>query len=120
MDDGVVQGRGKVYGLPCRRRAGIVGRLPGLDPGGEVEIRQGRLQLVHVSGVVGLVLVPGRYVVPVIGGDAGLQIQEPVGLVHGLALVRGIGGQPQEPGDHLLVLLTDRLIVGFAVIGLIG
>ncbi len=53
-------------------------------------------------------------------GDASLDVEEPFGEILGLLLVVGVAGVAQLLRDHRHILLTDLLMVVFAVVCFVG
>ena len=119
VDDGVLQRGRQVHRLGLRRRRGVVGALPGVGPRRDVEVGQFVAQRDEIGRVVGLLRVARGDVVPVVRGDAGLDIEEAVRLRAG-GLFVAVAGQTQLLGDHVDVGFADRGVVVLAVVGFVG
>ena len=119
VDDGVLQRGRQVHRPGLRRRRSVVGALPGVGPRRDVEVGQFVAQRGEIGRVVGLLRVARGDVVPVVRGDAGLDIEEAVRLCAG-GLFVAVAGQTQLLGDHVDVGFADRGVVVLAVVGFVG
>ena len=119
MDNRVLERAAEVQGLRGGGRGRIVGGLPGFDPCAEVEIGERRLQVGEIGRIVGLHRIAGGHIVPMVRRDAGLDVEESLGLRVGVIRVGSEMRVPQLLGDHIDVRLADRRVMVLAVVGLI-
>ena len=126
---------------------GIIGGLPGVNPGIEIEVLQCGGQVVVIGGVIGLHRVARGHIVPMVGGDLSFHGKEVASHIKG-GLTGGCGGRliafilvlrlwqfvihvgvvfscwsiagiDKLRGDHVHIRFAYRSVVVFAVVGFV-
>ena len=98
----------------------IICGLPGFDPCVEIIIGEHSAQFRIIGGIIGLHRITGCHIVPMVRGDTCLHVEETLGLSFGLLVIGGELRVLQLLGHHIDVCFTNRRIMVFTVIRLIG